>query len=261
MPPPEHSERVCFVITPIGDLNSETHSRSELVRTHIILPAAKATGYEEKNVIRADQIPQPGIITSQIIQHLYDDELVIADLTEHNPNVFYELAVRHATKKPVVMLIRKGERIPFDVAPNRAVQYDTSDWDSPGRCAEELAKQIQAVLNKPESADNPISAAMTFKALSESHDPVEQVAAALVPRLQALEFTIQDMQLKLDAFLPIATLTPPIGYATGGGANLVMESMLRYNPAIPGDHIRNSLRELAGLKPAPSPEKDPSEDR
>jgi hypothetical protein len=199
MPPPESPARICFVISPIGDLNSETYNRSELVRTHIILPAARESGYAEIDVIRADQIPQPGIITSQIIQHLYADELVIADLTDRNPNVFYELAIRHATRKPVVLLIRKGEKIPFDVAPNRVIHYDLADWNSPGRCAIELAKQIEAVLQNPLLTDNPISAGMTFKALSESSDSFEQVVAALVPRLQALEFSMQSIQAKLDA--------------------------------------------------------------
>jgi len=66
--------------------------------------------------MRADELAEPGIITSQVIQHIVDDQLVIADLTERNPNVFYELALRHALRKPVVQIIHRGEAIPFDVA-------------------------------------------------------------------------------------------------------------------------------------------------
>jgi hypothetical protein len=44
-------------------------------------------------------------------------------MTGHNPNVFYELAVRHGANKPVVHMIAKGENIPFDVAANRAIYY------------------------------------------------------------------------------------------------------------------------------------------
>jgi len=198
MPPPGSKERACFIISPIGDLNSDTHKRSELVRTHIILPATKNAGYTEDKVIRADQIPQPGIITSQVIQHLYDDELVIADLTDHNANVFYELAIRHATRKAVVLLIQKGQRIPFDVAPSRVIHYDLSDWTSPEVCAEELAKQIEFALNDPLSVDNPVSAGMDFRAFSGSSDPVAQIATAIVPRLEALEFSIQNIQAALN---------------------------------------------------------------
>ena len=117
------------------------------------------------------------------------------------------------------MLIRKGERIPFDVAPNRAILYDTSDWNSPSRCVEELTKQIATVLQNPDSADNPISAAMTFKALTESSDPTKQFAATLVPRLQAVEFSIQGIEAKLDTIMYTQSsslaFTPP-----SGGANL-----------------------------------------
>jgi len=52
-------------------------------------------------VIRADKISEPGIITTQIIGHIVDAELVIADLTDKNPNVFYELAIRHAIRNPI----------------------------------------------------------------------------------------------------------------------------------------------------------------
>src|SRR5579863_2805959 len=198
MPPPTLRRKRCFIISPIGDLSSDVRTRSELVRKHIILPATKEAGYLDDDVIRADQIPQPGIITSQIIQHLYDDDLVIADLTDHNANVFYELAIRHATRKAVVLLIQKGQRIPFDVALNRVIHYNLSDWDSPQACAEELLKQIKAVQNEPLSADNPISAAMNFKALMESSDPTAQILGTLGPRLEAMEYLIQRLTSRLD---------------------------------------------------------------
>ena len=50
----------------------------------------KEIGYE---AVRADEIAEPGSITSQIMQRIFDDDLVVADLTDHNPNVFYELSV------------------------------------------------------------------------------------------------------------------------------------------------------------------------
>jgi hypothetical protein len=100
-------------------------------------------------------------------------------LTEHNPNVFYELAIRHAKRKAVVLLIQKGQRIPFDVAPNRVIHYDTADWNSPGQCVNELKQQIEAVLKDPLAAYNPISAAIDFLALRGSSDPFKQIVAEL----------------------------------------------------------------------------------
>ena len=92
-------EKACFVIAPIGDPESDTRKRSDQVLRHVIKPAATTCGY---TAIRADEIDKPGMITSQVIQHVVSDPLVVADLTERNPNVFYELAIRHALRKPLV---------------------------------------------------------------------------------------------------------------------------------------------------------------
>jgi phage gp29-like protein len=87
MPKQEKQERekLCFVIAPIGEEGSDVRRRSDQVLKHVIAPAAKECGYE---TIRADKISEPGMITSQVIQHLLEDALVIADLTGRNPNVF-----------------------------------------------------------------------------------------------------------------------------------------------------------------------------
>ena len=93
-------KKKCFVITPIGEDGSETRRRADQILRHVIAPAAEACGFE---TVRADQIAEPGLITTQIIQHIIDDPLVIADLTGSNPNVFYELAVRHAIRPLLFM--------------------------------------------------------------------------------------------------------------------------------------------------------------
>jgi hypothetical protein len=106
------AKKTCFVIAPIGEPSSETPERSNTVFDFIVKPAVQAAGYADP--VRADLLPEPGIITNQVIQRLLKDDLVIADLTDSNPNVFYELAVRHTIRKPIVQIIRRDERIPFD---------------------------------------------------------------------------------------------------------------------------------------------------
>jgi hypothetical protein len=135
-------EKLCFVISPIGDADSETRKRSDQVLKHVIRPAAVQCGYK---AVRADEIDKPGMITSQVIQHVVNDALVVADLTDRNPNVFYELAIRHALRKPLVQIIQKGEAIPFDVAGTRTIFVDHKDLDSVDAAKNEIIEQIKAL--------------------------------------------------------------------------------------------------------------------
>src|ERR1039457_5304175 len=100
--------RTCFVICPIGEDGSSARFRSDMVMRLIIKPAVEACGFGQKD-IRADEIPKGGMITTQVIERLVDADLVIADLTDSNPNVFYELAVRHVVRKPLILLIERGQ--------------------------------------------------------------------------------------------------------------------------------------------------------
>jgi len=88
---------------------------------------SRALEGEKWDVSRADQIVSPGMISGQVIDYLLRSGLVIADLSFHNPNVFYELAIRHVMGKPTVHLIRKGDAIPFDLKDFRTINIDTED--------------------------------------------------------------------------------------------------------------------------------------
>lgn len=158
----------CIVISPIGEEKSETRMRSDQVLKHLITPAAEECGYK---AVRADQISDPGMITSQIIQRIIDDPLVIADLSEENPNVFYELAIRHAIKKPLVQIIQKGQKPPFDVAGMRTIPVDHHDLDSVAEAKQEMVKQIKSAESKPEAMETPISRAIDLQNLTQSGDP------------------------------------------------------------------------------------------
>ena len=87
--------------------------------------------------------------------------LVIADLSFHNPNVFYELAVRHMLKKPVVQISRISDKVPFDISQMRTVLIDNTDIYSLLPKLElyksEIAAQTRKALEESDSTDNPIS--------------------------------------------------------------------------------------------------------
>ena len=167
----------CFVIMPIGEDSSDTRRRSDQVLKHIIKPAAESCGYA---AIRADEIDKPGLITSQVIQRVIDDPLVIADLTETNPNVFYELAIRHAIKKPLVQIIEKGQRIPFDVAGTRTVHVDHKDLDSVSSAKDEIVRQIKQLEADPNDLETPISISRDLQILKQSDNPKDRGIADLL---------------------------------------------------------------------------------
>lgn len=111
----------CFVISPIGPQDSEIREHADAVFDYIIQPALDSLGIKP---VRADQMSEPGLITDQMIAAILGYDLCIADLTGHNPNVFYELAIAQAAERPVVLLKRAGDPIPFDVKDYRLIEYD-----------------------------------------------------------------------------------------------------------------------------------------
>jgi hypothetical protein len=114
----------CFVITAIGEEGSEQRRHSDLFLNSLIEPALKEFGL---TVVRADKIGATGMITSQVLEHVMRSRLSIVDLSFHNPNAFYEMALRHACALPIVQVTRKSDKPPFDVNQVRTVVIDTSD--------------------------------------------------------------------------------------------------------------------------------------
>lgn len=151
-------EKICFYITPIGTDESEERKHADLFTSSLVQPALDELGLK---VVRADKIGEPGMITSQVIEYLKRSRLAIADLSYLNPNVFYEVALRHALRLPVVQLIRKADRLPFDINQSRTLVFDTSDIYSLvpklQTYRSEIANQARKALEDPESVGNPIS--------------------------------------------------------------------------------------------------------
>lgn len=151
-------QKICFYITPIGEEDSEQRKHSDLFMSSLVRPALDELGL---TVIRADQIGEPGMITTQILECLKRSKLAIADLSYLNPNVLYEVALRHALRLPVVQLIRKADRLPFDVGQTRTLVFDTSDIYSLVPKLQiyrsEIASQCRKALEDPESVGNPVS--------------------------------------------------------------------------------------------------------
>jgi len=116
----------CFVISPIGEEGSTVRHHADDVFEFVIKPALDKFRTQfaiEIEAVRADQIDQMGAITSQMFHEILHSDLCVAILTDHNPNVFYELAVAQAAARPVIILIESGQSLPFDVRDIRSVSY------------------------------------------------------------------------------------------------------------------------------------------
>lgn len=199
------TKKICFVIAPIGEPDSETRKRSDQILKHIITPAVNECDYEP---IRADKISEPGLITSQVIQHIMDDPLVIADLTERNPNVFYELAIRHAIRKPLVQIIKKGETIPFDVAGTRTIPVDHRDLDSVEEAKREIVRQIKSVENNPSLVDSPISVSLDLQTLRQSESPEQRSLADILSAISDLRSSVASIEKRLGRSTSFASEAP-----------------------------------------------------
>ena len=109
----------CFIITPIGD-------DTDPIRRHIegIIDAAIVPALGDKyEIVVAHKMGDLGSITKQVIDKVYHSKLVIANLTNRNPNVMYELALRHATGKPAIMIAERGTPLPSDIIMQRTIFY------------------------------------------------------------------------------------------------------------------------------------------
>jgi hypothetical protein len=150
--------KICFYISPIGDDNSEERRHADFLMAYIVEPALKEFGL---SVVRADKMGKPGMIGKQVIEHILKARLVIADLSFHNPNVFYELCLRHATRLPTVQVTRAADKIPFDLNQYRTIPIETRDpytlVPKIQTYTAEVANQVRRALEDAESGDNPIS--------------------------------------------------------------------------------------------------------
>ena len=152
--------RECFVISPIGAEGSETRQHADIVYECIIKPACEDEFGSDGNIYRperGDHKSAPGKITDQIYEDILDADLIIAVLTESNPNVYYELAIAQAAAKPVILLLEKGFDAPFDIKDQRIIYYD---FNPQAMFHRSYALQLRNAMNALD--DNPRKPVVSF---------------------------------------------------------------------------------------------------
>ncbi len=104
-----------FVIMPFAPDFDEIYNL-------FIADALTEGGFE---VFRADDIRSQQNILQDIVAAIATSNLIIADLTDSNPNVYYELGIAHALRKPVILLTQNLDELPFDLRSYRVIAYNT----------------------------------------------------------------------------------------------------------------------------------------
>jgi hypothetical protein len=171
-----------FVVMPFGRKLDPTGTHEidfDLTYENAIKPAAQAVNLD---VIRADEEGSGSIIHIPMFERLLLSEIVLADLTVHNANVFYELGVRHAARPRSTILIYakypKEGQLPFDVNMLRATPYFLEDGrlsaNEAARLTAELTTKFSAVLSSPETQDSPLFKFIKgYPGITLAHDVAE----------------------------------------------------------------------------------------
>lgn len=126
-----------FVVMQFGD-------PFDALYTDVIGPVVNEL---EMVAYRADDVYGPGIILKDIISGIVESEVIIAEITPPNANVFYELGYAHALDKPTILLAQRGKPLPFDIRSYRCIFYDNTIQ---GKNAVEtnLRKHLLSILNE-----------------------------------------------------------------------------------------------------------------
>ena len=188
----------CFVIIPFAD-------EFEEVFRHAILSAVEQKGYQCE---RLKEVSGPINIINEIVSNLFEADLVVADLSRLNPNVFYELGIAHAgpPSAPTIMIAERDEKIPFDISVFQVLKYDRG-YEGIVNLREGLARQIEFAETQPHLTTNPVQdyllkrkyfgaqRAATAKAFPDQKALLEELQAGQL-RLQILSTLAEDSASK-----------------------------------------------------------------
>ncbi len=169
-----------FVISPFGE-------PFDTYFAHIVKPSLEECGLY---AVRGDSLYRPTTIVDDIWQGIQEAKLLIAELTDRNPNVFYELGLAHAISKPVILISKSIEDVPFDLRSIRVLVYDKDHPDWGNKLRASLTRAIKEVLQSPTTA-----IPTTFKQAIKPNTPEE---SETLMRLEALESMVHRIADGLD---------------------------------------------------------------
>ncbi len=175
-----------FCVMPIGGKTEAVRRWSDGILNEIIRAAFPS---DEFRVERADDDSAPKPISANIFEKLIKADLVVAELSHMNPNVFLELGVRFAYNRPVIQLVREDVTVPFDIQDQNTVFY-MDDLAGRAEVVGKLKKSYAAIKDKDDWG-NPISRALNYMQLSigngQTEDRYGKMFEAIMSRLDSMQ--------------------------------------------------------------------------
>lgn len=180
----DDSNKKCFIITQIGSEESSTFRKAKGVIESVIKPVLQK--YNFMDIKPSYEIMESGMIGNQIIDRIINDDLVVANLTGNNPNVMYELAIRHATAKPIIHICEKGTILPFDIKDSRTIFY-TDDMYGTQELKTDFEKFVGNMDLYRYYKNNPIHNKYNLQILTEKSSNLQLFDNVLIPRISLQE--------------------------------------------------------------------------
>jgi hypothetical protein len=155
----------CFIIMPISDVDGYPAGHFKHVYDNIVAPSCDMAGYQ---AVRADDVKATNLIHLDILKKLIEAPIAICDLSSRNPNVLFELGIRQAFDRPVVLIQENGTPKIFDIAPLRYLEYSKDmRYHEVLKSQGELKDAIEATVTAGGEAGN-VNSIVKLLALSQA---------------------------------------------------------------------------------------------
>ena len=159
---------------------------------------------------------ESNLIHNEILKNLYNDNLIICDVSGRNPNVFFELGIRMATQKPTIIVKDDKTIYPFDIAPNRFVRYPRDLRHSGMEEFKELLSESITKTAKQEHKFSFIGALGPFT--------VPDVENSEIPAADAIIQKLDQIDRKIEFLHPTGTTLPYRYPSVGNIIQIVKET-------------------------------------
>ena len=230
--------RRAFVITPIGGPDSLIRRATDGLLDSVIAPVLEVElGF---TMVVAHRMSDAGSISDQVIDRVLNDELVVVNLTGLNPNVMYELAVRHCARKPVVILAEEGTKLPFDIVDQRTVFY-TNDMLGVSQLRPQFRDACEAALKSEPM--NPVYRVAQSEVIRKLAKP-ESLEGAIVEKLERLERAVFASRAQVQKARPESAASFP-------GQHIANVNLLVQNPSELRSSLLSNLSEITSLHVQP----------